>query len=696
MIGISSRSAGVLLLPKPGTVEYVVLDVVGGREGDPVEAQYLYSAAQDWEEVEAPAAASLLETARSEYWLARTVSFLRLAIGGLERPLEKRVLEHVEEILGSRVSCEIALDRLLVAPLRDPRSPLAPARSALSYGFSAVASILDELAELQPLLRRLADIWLSLDEATFNHFPEPKEMIWTTVVEKCGMNGLLKAAGRRDFTAKWNLLAFHFSRPRSRSGIGMLGKELPRRLFPEKEEEEKIRDFQTEEAEPKPRDQPEREINYEVFERVKKQIAAIAQAVSQGRDEKAEKFLRELIHEQTSFSGGESYAVKSLCNIAQRCADMFRMDFEAICLDKARELNPCDAWALIQYGDHLKRVGDYDEAVTVFGQAEQFGESDVARSCVADVYSQQGDYAKAIRAYRAIPNWSDKPKVLSAIADNLRRMGRMQDAQDAYTELINSERQGLPGFGGSAVRAEAGIAEIAKRQGRLDDALRTYQGILEQGGVDDRDRLVYRLSLCNILKLKEEFVEAYKVVDKIIQEYPFAMHARFLRGSILGLIGRELDGLKDVPENNASRSCQEWLRRYYRGLLLLKLERYEDARKNLVEELPKAIASAEDRNVLRMAASLWFLGKGETPEADGILSEIPDLYDCHAQYLLLVLKLHSATWKQDLATMDSLRARIAGLQVADAKLEKAVVALRKKDFSVALAYETDAFLKLAA
>jgi hypothetical protein len=97
-----------------------------------------------------------------------------------------------------------------------------------------------------------------------------------------------------------------------------------------------------------------------------------------------------------------------------------------------------------------------------------------------------------------------------------------------------------------------------------------------------------------------------------------------------------------------------------------------------------------------MAAALWFLREGQTPEADGILSEIPELYDCHAKYLSLVLKLHSATQKEDLAKMNSLRERIARLQVVDARLDKAIVALDERDFSLALTCETDALLKLAA
>ncbi len=694
MIGIFSSSAGVLYLPKPGTDEYSVLDLVGGEEQDPVEAQYLYSAAQDWEEIEGTNANALLETAACEYWLERTVSLLRLAIDGLEESLETEVLEHVEELLSSRVSSEQVLYRLLVAPLADPSPSVALAKSALSHGFSAVAAILDELVDLQTLLHRLTDLWLGLPETAFSNFSESKEMIWATLVEKCGMKQLLKAGNRHGFTAKWNLLAFCFSAPQSRSGVSTLGQELSRRLFLHEGQEERITVSPTEEAEPTPhKEQVVRD--YETFKRVEKQIVAIAKAISEGHDAKAKRFLRQLIQEQTSFSGGESYAVKSLCKIAQFCADMYRMDFEVVCLDKARQLNPFDAWTLIQYGDHLKRVRKYDEALKAFEKAEKLGESVVAKSAIADVYSQQGDYERAILTYKAIPNFHDYFEVLTAIADNLRKMGRMEDAQEAYRELIDLAEE-RPKFVGGEIRAQAGMAEIAKREGKLEDALQTYYGILAREDIDDRGKRMYKLSLCNVFKLMDKFDEAYAIVDEVIQQYPFAMEARFIRGSILGLLGREIKGLDDLPKSSVARSCREWLRRYYRGLLLFKLKRYEDAKKNLVEELTKAIASGEEKSILRMAAALCFLKEGQTPEADGILSEIPELYDCHAKYLSLVLKLHSATQKEDLARMNSLRERIAELQVVDARLDKAVVALGERNFSLALACETDALLKLAA
>ena len=697
MIGISSRSAGVVLIPEPETDEYVVLDVAEGEKKDPVDAQYLYSAAQDWEEIEGNDPTALLETATREFWLARTASHLRMAIRGLEKILEARVLESTEEILGSRVTSEDVLNRLLVAPLADPRSPVVLAKSALSRGFPVVASVLDELVELQPLLRRLTDLWLGLPEPVFGSIPDSKEMIWTTVVEKVGMRELLKSGNKRDFETKWTTLPWCFTRPQSRTGVNTLGKELSLRLFPGEESERTPTGVQTDEAEPwrgyvKQRGGGDPE----ALESVKKQIFAIAKKVSEGSDIKAEKFLRQLIKKQTSVSGGEDYAVKSLCNIAQLCADMFRTDFEILCLNKAMELKPSDAWTLIQRGDHLKRVGKYEEALQVLKQAQHSGESDVAISCMADVYSEQGEHEEAIRMYETIPDWNNKSTVLTAIADNFRRMGSMDESKAAYTRLIDRARRGLPGYDTCESRALAGLAEIAKRQGKFDEALKTYRAILQQEQEDDRDKLFYRLGLCNVLKLMEKYDEAYTIVGDVICEYPFAAEASFIRGSILGLMGDEKHGLDDLPEGKGSRSGRDWLRRYYRGLLLFKLKRYDDAKKDLVDELPNAIATGEGKAILRLGGALWFLRERKILEADRILSDIPDLYDCHLQYLSLVLRLHSATQKKDQDTIANLRKLIADLAIADPRLDDAVTAIDKGDFSLAITYITDALLKLAA
>ncbi|MDA3822030.1 MAG: hypothetical protein PF450_05380 [Bacteroidales bacterium] len=225
MIGIISASTGALIFPEPGTKKNIVLDLIEGKKQDSNKAQYLYSAAQDWEEVEGPTIEVLLESATEEYRVAKSVSLVRMALGGLKKSLAKRVFQEVEELLDGRISTKKkVLARLLVAPLNTTDILISSTMLALSKGCSTIASLLDELEELQPLLHRFTDIWLGLPESIFENFMEPKEAIWVVVVEKGDIKQLLKAATGKNFTVQWNLLTFCFTSPQSRSGINSLAR----------------------------------------------------------------------------------------------------------------------------------------------------------------------------------------------------------------------------------------------------------------------------------------------------------------------------------------------------------------------------------------------------------------------------------------------------------------------------------------
>lgn len=696
MIGTSSASAGVLLLQKSGVECFAVFDLIKGEEKNPNQAHYLYSMSQDWQEIEASDEKVLIEKALKEYWIDRSVSLFYFIITGLDDALENKVLEHLEEIVGSHDVIGEVLNRLLIAPLADQSMALTSAKSALNKGFYAVASILNELVELQPLLRKFSDNWLDLPVTAFDNFSITKQEIWSMLVENGPIKDLLKVTSGNEFANKWNLLAFAFKTAQDRFNIKCLGNELSLRLFPH----ERLRDYlpttNNSEYTSLTKIKDDKITAHEAYTKAEKQMVAIVRVISEGHDSIAKKYLRELIQSQISIQDGKSFAIKSLCNIAQRCAEMFRTDFEAICLRKAIEIDSQDAWTLVQYGDHLKRIGKYKRAIEILDEAAIFGESSVAISSKADVYSQQGDYPTAIKIYKTLPKWEEEPIILNAIADNLRKMGQIEEAERKYREIINEEKKGNPEFVGTSVRSYFGIAEVMKRKGRLEESLANYHKIHELPSIDFRDKIYYSLGVCNVLKLMEKFDQAFKVAAELIQDYPFIMEARFIRGSILGLIGQELEGLEDLPESSSSQSWREWLRPYYRGLLLLKLKRYEDAQKSLLEELPKAIASGEDKAILRMAAALWFLRDENIAEVDAILSEIPPLSDCYTRYLLFILQLHSATIKKDKSTIESIRAQIGDYQGIDKSLDMAIVALSENNFMRAISYETSALLKIAA
>lgn len=696
MSALFSRSTGILLLPHAQSETYTAFDVTDGTQREAVEAQYLSVAVTDWQNLDAENIDAMLEKATAEYWLERAVSHLRFVLLGLEDALLEDVLEEAEESIGSRVLPNRVLDRLLIAPLKDPNWARASAKLTISKGFGAIASIIEDLVDLQPLLNRLANLWLEVTTDEFINNPEIKAHLWNELVDHVGMSSLLKSENRERFRLQWNLLIFEISSPTSRTAVSNIGKQIAHELFVN-ERQQPATVISSDKHRQRPERVAEQEVpNHQALKKAEKQIEAITNAVSKGHDANAKKYLNDLVRQQTAIPGREVFGVKSLCNIAKRCADIYRLDFEALCLEKALSLLPTDTWTLIQYGDHLKRVGNYDLALEFFLKAkEQLGCSDVAQSSIADVYAQQGERLKAIDIYKEIPQWREKPEIRTAIADNLRKMGGLDQATDEYREILREAREGSGSFAASEARALTGLAEVLKEKGDYGSAGRMYEEVLKRRDFDSQSELVYKLGYCNVLKLNNDFKQAYRVIDEVIHDFPFAMKARFVRASILGLIGKPEDGLSELSSKGSS-SWRAWMQPYYRGLLLLKLERYEDAKRNLVDELSSTIAYGEEKITLRMAAALFYLHDGKSSEVERILSDIPQLHESHANYLLIVMKIHLAAQRGDRALADKLKRKLEHGDFFDSQLRKAVIAIDQGHFSLAVEIETEAFLKLAA
>jgi tetratricopeptide (TPR) repeat protein len=645
------------------------------------------STVSDWTQFEARDETTILKSAINAHYTQRAQELLEECLIGLPHEMTIEALEQVNDYLQSRVSSESLQLNLMIAPLNDIRVAQSLASIALSSGFGAIASILDQLVDVQPLLKRFVNLWLETPDNWFIGLSRTKSENWRLLITTGKLLLLLLATDRRSFTSTWNSLTFHERSAAARSVLVRLGGRLAEQL--EMGKHEPAHTPWTAETEPeyemKTSGIKKREPWHVLRDRAIKQVTAITDAAALGEDDRARQYLEDLIADQKDTP---DHAVKSLCNVAKQCADMFRTDLEYECLKRALELVPSDPWTLIQLGDHYKRVGNYARAFEVLESARWCDQSDVASSSIADVYAQQGDYDRAIAAYQSIPNWHGTGEIRTAVADNLRRRGDLDEAERAYEALI------VDGF--YSHRAIAGRAEIARRRGDLEQAIAYYEELLAVPLNDERSVQIYRLSLAGLLKQTGRLDQSYKQVDTVIREVPFNRRARILRASILGLRGEDTAALAAIPASSRPNAFGEWVQHYYRGLLLLKLNRFSEAKSELISNLQSALLSGEDRAFLRLAAALLFLSSDDLSSANDVLNQVPFIRDKYAQYLATVLRFHVAVAQGDSDRINRLSKELKENELEDRQLTAAREQIIRRQFTSARRFELEALLKLAA
>jgi tetratricopeptide (TPR) repeat protein len=256
---------------------------------------------------------------------------------------------------------------------------------------------------------------------------------------------------------------------------------------------------------------------------------------------------------------------------------MFRTDFEYECLRTAEAIQPDDAWTLVQVADHFKRAGSFGKAIETLHRADALGAGLIVQSCIADVHVEMEQFSEALEIYKAIPGADQDRVIRTAIADVYRRSGRFDDALREYDRLIHD--------GIATDRTVAGRAEIAKRQGQLSIARDLYEQLLESGEFSGKSRAIHGMALANVLLRAGDLNGAYRTIDDVVQAQPFSWHAKALRAAIGGLLGDPGEAIKDLPDLGQAHAFREWVSGYVRGLLLLMLNRYADAREALLRHV---------------------------------------------------------------------------------------------------------------
>lgn len=594
---------------------------------------------------------------RQRTHLATTLA--QAILGDISASTTESALAEIEELLEAGANIERLTSALCIAPLRESSRASNIAKLAASTQRFASAGVFSTVSENQPHIRRLSDAWLSMSAGAIANSGFSPQQLWRALIDTSAVLKVLDAVGKRDYRSlvlAWNpiLLYLDVRAAGRRMALARIGQELAEKLGLQTGKRrssattsEPIETLES--AHQRSVAQTNRGSASERRDRALTQVDAIIEQVSRGNDLRAQKFLNELIRDQEDQT---EHLVKSLCNIAQRCKEIFRHDFERECLLRARGLAPNDPWTLIQWGSYLKDIRAFSDARDAFLLAKVSSDDLTPDRCLADLLAAEDRFEESLAAYKSIPNWDQVEHIGTAVADLLRRMGRLDEALMQYDHVLRHWPL--------SHRAQAGIAEVHQIRGNQPRALELYSklAVENQGSPDE---IYYLLKQGSIQRRLGKIADALRTAESATRRWPFSPLARYLRNSILIMSNRFGDLDRDLPEASKIPGFAEWQRSFNRGLMLLCTNQLSAARDELIKGVASVGAITSENGILAMAAAHALLQERRFVEARSMIQKTADLdlKDEQLVHLRLILQLHVAAMLNDEAESQRLRDEIA-------------------------------------
>jgi tetratricopeptide (TPR) repeat protein len=300
-----------------------------------------------------------------------------------------------------------------------------------------------------------------------------------------------------------------------------------------------------------------------------------------------------------------------------------------------------------------------------------------------------GGYPTALSIYRAEPNFASDPFLRIATADLLRLSGNLNAARHEYESVIAM-------FADDA-RAQTGIAELHKTEGRIKEARTMYEQLVQREDIVAADLRVYQSALSHVLKLDGEFEQAFTIADTLVRENPFLAAARVQRASLLALMNRSEEAVLDLPERTIPRAFAEWREYYVRGLILLGLGRFGDALKILRTPPPSESGGLHDSSILELVSVYARLREKtvDMTEAASRLAAVPSTPDVYTRYIKLVFSYHLAAIAKDDQRMRQIWAELVPAFKSNILLFSTAKLLKRGRFGDALEHELELLIKVA-
>jgi tetratricopeptide (TPR) repeat protein len=534
--------------------------------------------------------------------------------------------------------------------------------------------------------------WLRLPTSAWSEGPLAAQTLWGILIETQAIQpllALLQSSQGNRFVTTWNsIVTLTLDKPDERRHSQSIANVLKNVLFDNAGSLEIARDDFVDEHEYESnisyrQDRPFRSgaENRRYYKEAQANIRQIVACIKTGEDDHARRYIEEFATKQVSRDDAQ-YAVKTLCSIGQKCNHILRYDMERTCLEAAISIDPDDAFALVQIGDHYKRVRQFERAAELLFRAKIYAERETAlvvESSLADLQSVQGNYETAISMYMTIPGWESQIVVRTAIADCLRASGDFKGAKAAYLAIVEQW--------GPNLRVSMGIAELLKAEGELEKSLELYNQIVESTGEltretweNDRELRIAWLSQINVLKRLERYQDAQLILERLKLLSPDDMTLRANLAVIYGLLGRSMvECLREVGPVPRPTVAHDWLRYCIRGLLQLKNGQTGEARNSLIARWDLSKHNNPD-DALRLAAATAFLQVGDLNNATRVLASPNTKLDPFYQYIQLTLEYHVAKLSRNRAATADIQARLQPIAFSLPQFNAVIQAIDAGDF----------------
>ena len=173
-----------------------LLSTISMTSIDPNYERHTLSLIDDWQIIEVDDEKSALEHTKQLSMILKCDSLIRLRLLNTDSINGDWLYSEIETIMGTYVTSDTILNKMLIAPISDIESLKSCADDALSSGYAAVGNILNRLYDLQPLISRFSNIWLKLPDSLFFGTENSKQYQWVNLSNSGNLLKILEAANK--------------------------------------------------------------------------------------------------------------------------------------------------------------------------------------------------------------------------------------------------------------------------------------------------------------------------------------------------------------------------------------------------------------------------------------------------------------------------------------------------------------------